>query len=117
MRVARTIGHRLALIGDAAHAIHPLSGHGINLGFQDARALAQTLTAVPAYRDVGLERELRPYERGRAEEVLALQTVTHALNRLFRPRHGPLSVLRNAGLNLTNRLPVVRNMLVRYALG
>ena len=117
MRVARTVGPRLALIGDAAHAIHPLSGHGINLGFQDACALAQTLSALPPYRDIGLERELRPYERGRAEEVLALQAVTHALNRLFRPRHGPLALLRNAGLNLTNRLPVVRNMLVRYALG
>jgi 2-polyprenylphenol 6-hydroxylase len=117
MRVARTIGGRLALIGDAAHAIHPLSGHGINLGFQDAHALAQVLRAVPDYRDIGLERELRPFERARAEEVLALQTVTHALNLLFRPRTDVVALLRNVGMNLTNRLPVVRNMLVRYALG
>jgi ubiquinone biosynthesis UbiH/UbiF/VisC/COQ6 family hydroxylase len=117
MRVARSIGHRVALIGDAAHAIHPLSGHGINLGFQDAEVLARTLRRIPDYRDPGLERELRPFERDRAEEVLLLQTVTDALNRLFRPSHGALAVLRNAGLNLTNRIPVVRNMLVRYALG
>lgn len=117
MRVARTIAPRLALIGDAAHAIHPLSGHGINLGFQDARALAQTLRALPDYRDPGLERELRPYERARAEEVLALQTLTHGLKRLFHPPLAPLAWLRNTGLNLTNRLPVLRNTLVRYALG
>lgn len=117
MRVDRTIGARAALIGDAAHAIHPLSGHGINLGFQDVQALAEVLREVPDYRDIGLERELRPFERARAEEVLALQAVTHALNLLFRPRNEPLSLLRNAGLNLTNQLPVVRNMLVRYALG
>jgi ubiquinone biosynthesis UbiH/UbiF/VisC/COQ6 family hydroxylase len=117
MRPARTVGHRVALIGDAAHAIHPLSGHGINLGFQDARVLARVLGALPEYRDCGAEPELRPYERARAEEVLALQTATHALNRLFRPGFAPLAWLRNLGLNLTNHLPVVRDMLVRYALG
>jgi ubiquinone biosynthesis UbiH/UbiF/VisC/COQ6 family hydroxylase len=117
MRPARTIAPRVALIGDAAHAIHPLSGHGINLGFQDARALADTLLALPEYRDIGLVRELRPFERARAEEVLALQSVTHGLNRLFRPRHPALAALRNLGLDLTNRLPLVRNLLVRYALG
>lgn len=117
MRVDRTIGARVALIGDAAHAIHPLSGHGINLGFQDARTLAEVLRAVPDFRDIGRERELRPFARARAEEVLALQSVTHALNLLFRPRNDALALLRNAGLNLTNRLPVVRSMMARYALG
>jgi ubiquinone biosynthesis UbiH/UbiF/VisC/COQ6 family hydroxylase len=117
MRVARSVAPRIALIGDAAHAIHPLSGHGINLGFQDTRVLAQTIMALPDYRDFGLERELRPFERARAEEVQALQGVTHALNHLFRPQIAPLAWLRNAGLNLTNRIPVVRNTLVRYALG
>lgn len=117
MRVARGIGRRLALIGDAAHAIHPLSGHGINLGYRDADILARTLREIPDYRDIGLEAELRPFERARAEEVLMLQTLTDGLNRLFRPRVGALAALRNAGLNLTNQLPVVRNMLARYALG
>ncbi len=117
MRPARTVGHRVALIGDAAHAIHPLSGHGINLGFQDAKVLSQVLGSLPEYRDCGAEQELRPYERNRAEEALALQTATHALNRLFRPSLAPLAWLRNLGLNLTNHLPAVRDMLVRYALG
>ncbi len=117
MRPARTVAPRLALIGDAAHAIHPLSGHGINLGFQDAKVLAQVLKALPAHRDCGDERELRPYQRARAEETLLLQASTHSLRRLFQPANDLLSTLRNAGMNLTNRLPPVKDLLVRYALG
>ena len=117
MRAPRTVAPRLALIGDAAHAIHPLSGHGINLGFQDARVLAETLTRRPDFVDCGDERWLRRYERARSEEVLALQSATHGLQRLFLPQNAALSMLRNAGLNLTNALPVVRDALVRYALG
>ena len=117
MRVPRIVAPRLALVGDAAHALHPLSGHGINLGFLDARELAQTLLALPEYRDCGDERALRRYERSRAEEVALLQWTTHGLQRLFRPQHPALSVLRNLGLNLTDSLPVLRNTLVRYALG
>lgn len=117
MRVPRIVAPRLALVGDAAHAIHPLSGHGINLGFLDARELAHTLLALPNHRDCGDERALRRYARVRAEEVALLQWATHGLQRLFRPQHPALSTLRNLGLNLTDNLPVVRNMLVRYALG
>lgn len=117
MRATHTVAHRLALIGDAAHAIHPLSGHGINLGFQDARVLAETLADCPDFIDCGDERWLRRYERARLEEVLALQSATHGLQRLFSPRNAALSMLRNAGLNLTNALPVVRDAMVRYALG
>ena len=117
MRVPQIVAPRLALIGDAAHALHPLSGHGINLGFQDARALAETLLALREFEDCGDPRRLRAYERARAEEVALLQWVTHGLQRLFRPRHAALAALRNLGLNLTNELPVVHNALVRYALG
>ncbi len=117
MRPEKTVAPRLALIGDAAHAIHPLSGHGINLGFQDAKVLAEVLTALPDYCDCGDERSLRAYARCRFEETLLLQATTHSLRRLFRPSNPALSVLRNAGMNFTNRLPVVKDMLVRYALG
>ncbi len=117
MRVKPLVAPRLALIGDAAHAIHPLSGHGINLGYQDARQLALALIDLPDYQDCGDLRPLRRYERARAEEVALLQWTTHGLQRLFRPQLAPISQLRNLGLNLTNRLPVVRNALVRYALG
>ena len=117
MRPEKTVAPRLALIGDAAHAIHPLSGHGINLGFQDAKVLAEVLTALPDYCDCGDERSLRAYARSRCAETQLLQATTHSLRRLFRPTNPALSALRNAGMNFTNRLPVVKDMLVRYALG
>ena len=117
MRAPRTVGHRFALVGDAAHAIHPLSGHGINLGFQDAKVLAETLTRLREFEHCGDALSLRPYERRRKEEVVALQTMTDGLQRLFAPQIAPLAWLRNTGLNLTDRLPVLRDALVRYALG
>jgi 2-octaprenylphenol hydroxylase len=117
MRAPHTVGPRFALIGDAAHAIHPLSGHGINLGFQDARVLAETLCGLKAFECCGDLRSLRPYERKRKEEVVALQTATDGLQRLFVPKNAPLVWLRNTGMNLTGRLPVLRDALVRYALG
>ena len=116
MRAPNTVAPRLALIGDAAHTIHPLSGHGINLGFQDAQTLSAVLCDKPGHVDCGDLALLRSYERARKEEVVTLQTVTDSLHDLFRPTTGPLTSLRNIGLNLTNALPVVKNLLVRYAL-
>ncbi|WP_018230540.1 UbiH/UbiF family hydroxylase [Methyloversatilis universalis] len=116
MQVPKVVAPGVALIGDAAHAIHPLSGHGVNLGFADARELSALLAGLD--RSVlGDLRALRRYERRRAEEVNALQLTTHALHELFRPQWPALSWLRNTGLKLTARIPVVRNALVRYALG
>ncbi|MDD5298381.1 MAG: UbiH/UbiF family hydroxylase [Rhodocyclaceae bacterium] len=117
MRPGRTVAPRLALIGDAAHAIHPLSGHGINLGFQDARVLAEVLRDLPAHRDCGDERELRRYQRARAEETFLLQAATHSLRRLFQPTDRVLGSLRNAGMSLTNHLHPLKDLMVRYALG
>ena len=117
MRVPRTIAPRLALVGDAAHGIHPLSGHGINLGYQDAKALADLLAAAPAWQDIGDERQLRRYQRARREETVLMQTMTHTLRQLFRKNLPGLKPLLNIGMNLTNGLPVVKNLLVRYALG
>ena len=117
MRVPEIVAPRLALIGDAAHAIHPLSGHGINLGYQDARALAELLAATPEWQDIGSERLLRRYQRARREETLLLQYTTHTLRRLFREKLPGIKPLRNIGMNLTNALPLVKNLLVRYALG
>lgn len=117
MRVPRVVAPRLALVGDAAHGIHPLSGHGINLGYQDARVLGETLAACPAWQDIGDLRVLERYQRARREEVLLLQTGTDALRRLFRSGLPGARPLRNLGLNLTNALPPLKNMLARYALG
>jgi ubiquinone biosynthesis UbiH/UbiF/VisC/COQ6 family hydroxylase len=116
MRAPKTVAPRLALIGDAAHTIHPLSGHGINLGFQDAQVLASVLCDKPNHVDCGDLALLRSYERARKEEVVTLQTVTDSLHDLFGPAASSLLRLRNFGLNLTNTLPVVKNLLVRYAL-
>ncbi|MBA3032116.1 MAG: UbiH/UbiF family hydroxylase [Gammaproteobacteria bacterium] len=117
MRAPRTVLHRLALIGDAAHTIHPLSGHGINLGFQDARSLAKTLTDCPEHIDCGTVQWLRQHERARREEVVALQSATHGLQRLFGAQQTPMAALRNFGLNFVDRLPVIKDALVRYAMG
>ncbi len=117
MRVPRTFTARLALIGDAAHGIHPLSGHGINLGFQDARVLGELLAAAPAWQDPGSERLLARYQRERREEIVLMQSVTHALQRLFASDFAAARRLRNVGMNLTNGLPVIKNLLVRYAIG
>lgn len=115
LRAERSVARRMAMIGDAAHGIHPLSGHGINLGFQDARVLADLLSAADG-KDIGSDRLLGRYERARAGEVTTLQYATHALQRLFRPRNPLLASLRNAGLNLTDQLPVVKSLLARYAM-
>lgn len=117
MRVPQTVAARLALVGDAAHGIHPLSGHGINLGFQDARVLAELLATAPPWRDIGNEAFLQRYQRARREEIVLMQTATDGLRRLFRESLPGLRELRNAGLSLTNGLPFIKNSLVRYALG
>lgn len=117
MRVPQTVAPRLALVGDAAHGIHPLSGHGINLGFQDARVLAALLAETQPWQDIGDERLLQRYQRARREETAMLQITTDSLRRLFRESPPGLRPLRNWGLGLTNALPFVKNALVRYALG
>lgn len=117
VRVPKTVARRVALVGDAAHGIHPLSGHGINLGFQDARELADLLAASPPWQDIGNERFLQRYQRARREETLLMQTTTDGLRRLFKQTAPGLRPLRNLGLNLTDGLPFMKNALVRYALG
>jgi len=112
----RMVAPRLALVGDAAHVIHPLAGQGLNLGLQDARALLEVLQAREPVRDPGDERLLRRYERARAEPILAMDTTVDTLYRLFAARGASASRLRNEGLNLTNRLSVVKNILIRQAM-
>ena len=115
MRVKNNACSRLVLIGDAAHAIHPLSGHGVNLGFEDARVLGNILSQLKPWEDPGEVGILRRYVRSRAEEPLLMQAVTHALNRLFKNRGLAMIRLRNDGMKLTDSLPVVKNALIRYA--
>lgn len=112
----RMVKPRIALAGDAAHVIHPLAGQGLNLGLQDARTLAEVLAEREPSRDPGELRLLRRYERARAEPILAMDTMIDTLFRLFGAEHALAARLRNAGLNLTDRLPVVKNLLMRQAM-
>jgi len=116
-RVARLVQPRLALVGDAAHNLHPLAGQGVNLGFQDARELARVLRSRGACADVGELRLLRRYERARREDVLAMTLVTDGLKRLFNNSFPPLAWLRNHGLNLVDRASPLKDRLIRHALG
>lgn len=114
-RVARFVVPRVALVGDAAHNIHPLAGQGVNLGFRDARALASTLSGREARYDCGDHALLRRYERARKEDVAAMQLTTHGLQKLFAAESVWVARARNAGLNLVNLQPQLKKLLVRQA--
>lgn len=113
----RLVAPRIALAGDAAHVVHPLAGQGLNLGLQDVRSLAQVLAAREPMRDLGDQRLLRRYERSRAEPILAMDGIIWGLFALFGAQGRVASRVRNAGLNLTDRLPVLKNILMRQAMG
>jgi 2-octaprenylphenol hydroxylase len=106
---------RLALIGDAAHNVHPLAGQGVNLGFRDAKELAKVLRERGPF-DCGDYHLLRRYERARQEDILTMQLTTDALQKLFNNSNPLLGALRNIGLSLTNHLGWLKNRLVQHAL-
>jgi ubiquinone biosynthesis UbiH/UbiF/VisC/COQ6 family hydroxylase len=112
----RMIAPRVALAGDAAHVIHPLAGQGLNLGLQDVRTLSRVLQEREPVRDAGDWRVLRRYERARAEPILAMDAMVDGLYRFFGAQGGLAAALRNRGLNLTDRLEVVKNLLIRQAM-
>ena len=107
---------RMALIGDAAHNMHPLAGQGVNTGFRDARQLARILGDRGAQNDCGDARLLRSYERKRKEDIYTMQATTYGLKHLFNNDVPPLRVLRNMGLTTTNRLLPVKKFLMQHAL-
>ncbi|MYM21049.1 oxygenase [Duganella sp. FT135W] len=108
---------RVALIGDAAHVVHPLAGHGMNLGFADVSQLIKTLSEREPQRSIGDDRVLARYERTRKEDVLLMQLTTDGLARLFETDIEPLRVVRNFGLNLLDKLPVLKRRLISHAMG
>jgi len=110
------VARRMALIGDAAHNIHPLAGQGVNTGFRDAHQLAQLLLERGAINDCGDANLLRRYERKRKEDIYSMQATTYGLKYLFNNDAPILRTLRNIGLSATNRLTPLKKLLMQHAL-
>jgi 2-octaprenyl-6-methoxyphenol hydroxylase len=109
---------RVALAGDAAHGIHPIAGQGLNLGFRDVAALAETI--VEAHRlglDVGSLAVLERYERWRRFDTVEMGMVTDALNRMFSNDNPAIRLVRDVGLGLVDRLPSLKRMFISEAAG
>ncbi|MES2072740.1 MAG: UbiH/UbiF family hydroxylase [Pseudomonadota bacterium] len=117
MRPHAMVAPRVALIGDAAHVVHPLAGHGMNLGFADVHTLLETIAQREEHRDCGDQRVLQRYARARKEEVLLMQVATDGLARLFGTDLEPVRLVRKLGLNLLDHLPVLKRKLIGHAMG
>jgi len=119
LQIARSfIADRLALIGDAAHVVHPLAGQGLNIGMRDVAALAETIVeSARLGLDIGAAPQLERYERWRRFDSAFSAAVMDGLNRLFSNDSAPLRVLRDLGLGLVDRAPGVKRFLAREAAG
>jgi len=114
----RYVAPRLALVGEAAHMIHPIAGQGLNLGIRDVAALAELV--IDARRlglDIGDYTVLQRYQRWRRFDALALAAVTDGLNRLFSNSIAPVRLARDVGLAAVDRLPPLKRLLMRDAMG
>ena len=116
VRVPDPVAPGVALVGDAAHAVHPLAGQGVNLGFQDARLLAEILAARTAVERPGDARVLRRYVRERREDVTAMHFVTDGLDKLFGSGERGARAFRNLGLRLADSQGWAKAALVRRAM-
>jgi len=118
IHAARYTDTRMALIGDAAHAIHPIAGQGLNLGLQDVAALAEAIVdAVRLGLDPGGHTVLSAYERRRRLDNLAVAAVTDGLNRLFSNDIAPVRLARDLGLGLVDRIPPLKRFFMLTAMG
>lgn len=116
--VKQYIKPRLALLGDAAHTLHPLAGQGVNLGFGDAKNLAEViLAATQAQRDIGEFASLRPYERACKADNWEMIAIVEGLKRLFSNDSVSLSMLRNFGLNLVNKHSLIKRLIIKRGMG
>ncbi|HML12098.1 MAG TPA: ubiquinone biosynthesis hydroxylase [Xanthobacteraceae bacterium] len=119
LTVARAfVAERLALVGDAAHVIHPIAGQGLNLGLRDVAALAETIVdAARLGLDFGAAHVLERYQRWRRFDTMAMGVATDGLNRLFSNRSDALRLVRDVGLGLVDRLPGLKRLFIREAAG
>jgi len=108
---------RIALVGDAAHTIHPLAGQGVNLGLKDAVELAQVLNSANLNRDMGSYKLLRRYERARRGDNMITMRVMEGFRLLFGHSASPVKTIRNAGMKLFNQSPMLKNEIIRKAMG
>lgn len=117
--VARSfIADRLALIGDAAHVIHPIAGQGLNMGLRDVAALAEVVVdAVRLGVDPGDASVLERYQRWRRFDTMTMCLSTDGLNRLFSNRSDVLRLIRDLGLGMVERLPALKHLFIREAAG
>jgi 2-octaprenyl-6-methoxyphenol hydroxylase len=117
--IARSfVAGRLALIGDAAHVIHPIAGQGLNLGLRDVAALAESIVeAARLGLDPGAPETLERYERWRRFDTAAMSFTTDVLTRLFSNRSDALKLLRDVGLGLVDRAPPLKQMFAKEAAG
>ncbi len=112
------IGDRLALIGDAAHIIHPIAGQGLNMGLRDVAALAEAVAdAARLGLDVGATDVLERYQRWRRFDTMAMGVATDGLNRLFSNSSDVLRLARDVGLGVVERVPALKRMFIREAAG
>ncbi|VVE29575.1 2-octaprenylphenol hydroxylase [Pandoraea capi] len=113
----RLIAQRVALVGDAAHVVHPLAGQGMNLGLRDVASLGDALAGRESFRDCGDAAVLRRYERARKEDIGSMAFTTDGLHKLFATSSPLAKFARNAGLDSVNMLPFVKKFLIGRALG
>jgi 2-octaprenyl-6-methoxyphenol hydroxylase len=119
LSVARAfVAERVALVGDAAHVIHPIAGQGLNMGLKDVAALAETIAdAARLGLDPGSAAALERYQRWRRFDTMAMGVATDGLNRLFSNQSDVLRLARDVGLGLVDRLPALKGLFIREAAG
>jgi 2-octaprenyl-6-methoxyphenol hydroxylase len=117
--IARSfVAERIALVGDAAHVIHPIAGQGLNMGLRDIAALAEAIAdAARLGLDVGAADVLERYQRWRRFDTMAMGVATDGLNRLFSNESDVLRLMRDVGLGLVDRMPALKSFFIREAAG